>query len=182
MQDAYVEGFIQKCAELGVDPEALVKQSAVRVPKALTRVNYPRLEALIAKLRAPGQSKLKLNDVDRSARSADYLMSNVQQGTPKAWAGLHRGVRKGVLESDTVPTRIKDMGQTRDQLAGEARKLRKADSGSAKSATAKRAQDADTVNPRSVKDNPGFHAEYLASQQKTNVRPVKPPVKVPVKR
>lgn len=29
MQEAYVQGFIQKCAEAGVDPETLVKQSFV---------------------------------------------------------------------------------------------------------------------------------------------------------
>jgi len=51
-EESYMLGFIDKCAELGVDPEELVKQAQGRVMATVQRPGTPRYKEWQASLRA----------------------------------------------------------------------------------------------------------------------------------
>lgn len=81
MQDKYVEGFIQKCAELGVDPEVLAKAAAPSTAMRIIGGLASRVVAPVAK-RVGRFTGLK--------RVADYG-TRLDQGREQA-SLLHRGV------------------------------------------------------------------------------------------
>ncbi len=85
MNEAYLEGFMQKCAEMNVDPEALAKQAA-RGEQAFKLVGRVSDDALAAAEKARGPAMQAVDGID-----ADKVLMNAL--TPRRkFVGGRRGL------------------------------------------------------------------------------------------
>lgn len=102
MNEAYVQGFIQKCAEAGVDPEVLVKM-AVRgeqlgrllalVQKAKGAVLVPELVGK-KELSRPGQAEVLANRLRLALEELtdfDFANAAIRRSDPTGTSGI-RGI------------------------------------------------------------------------------------------
>ena len=104
MNEHYVQGFIQKCAEAGVDPAVLVKAAvrgdfAGRAIQALSSAG-PGMESLMPKVRAEGGAQELarfLKGLLRDATWQQRVWHRAERGTVSADELAHRltSLRRG---------------------------------------------------------------------------------------